>query len=85
MTATSCAMKTHDLIILVLTTILTGFGILSFFFTPTYVKGAELVIGAIIESLAMVMAFKFGVHVATPPPGTNQITATETPVEPVKP
>lgn len=78
-------MKAHDKIIVALLLLLLIFGVLSFFAIPKYEEGAKLIVGAIIESLAMVMAFKFGVHVATPPAGTSQIASTTTPPVPETP
>ncbi len=75
-------MKTHDKIILWLVISLCAFGILSFFVTPKYADGAKVVIAAVIEALGMVLSFKFGVHQATLPAGTTQLTKQETPKSP---
>jgi hypothetical protein len=72
-------MKTHDWIALYLLLAITLFGVLSYFFSPKDAETAKLVNQALIDSLGMVLAFKFGVHVATPPAGSNQITETKVP------
>lgn len=66
-------MKTHDWIIVYLLTVVMIFGCLSYFVSPKDVEGAKEIIHALIDALGMVLAFKFGVHVATqqaPAPGT---------------
>ena len=53
-------MKSENWIIVELLGLLTAFGLLSFFFTPVYEKGAWLVMGAILSALSTVLGYKFG-------------------------
>lgn len=84
MSTNDSCMKTHDWIALYLLTALLIFGGLSYFITPKDAEGAKFITQALIDALGMVLSFKFGVHVATPPAGTNSLVQTHTPsAEPV--
>ena len=75
-------MKTHDWILLWLVVSLFVLGILTFFFKPLDPEDAKIIIESFIASVAMVLSFKFGVHVATPAPGTDMVVSTKTPPQP---
>lgn len=77
-------MKIHEKIALILLTAIICFGLLSYFFTPKDVEGLKDVRHELIEAIGMVLAFLFGVHVATPAPGTNSLVQTQTPPEPTE-
>ncbi len=81
----SCRYKAHEILAFFLLIILCMFGALAFFITPKYEDGAKLIIAALIDGLGMVLAFMFGVHVATPPPGTTSLVKQTTPAVPVAP
>lgn len=72
-------MKTHDWIAIYLLIMLTIFGSLSYFLTPKDAEGAKVIVQAVIDALGMVLSFKFGVHVATPAPGTVSLVSTSEP------
>lgn len=76
-------MKPYDIALLALVFMLFVFGALAFFVSPKYEKGAEVALAAVVEGIGSILSFKFGVHVATPPPGTSQITQTQIPPAPV--
>ena len=81
---TSQPMKTHDWIALFLLAMLVLFGVLSYFMSPKDAENAKTIVQAVITSLGMIFSFKFGVHVATPPPGTSS-TSTTSSNEPAAP
>lgn len=68
-------MKSHDVVIACLILSIAAFGLASFFWEPKYLKGEEVIIEALVNSLAMVLAYKFTAHVPKPeslstPPAT---------------
>lgn len=70
-------MKTHDWLLLALIVSLFAFGVLTFFFRPLDPEDAKIIIGSFIASIAMVLSFKFGVHVATPPAATTSVAQSQ--------
>lgn len=75
-------LKTHDVILLILLAMLFVFGIVAYFATPKDAENAKVVIGVVKDAIGLVLAFKFGIHQATQPLGTSQLTKTVTPPDP---
>lgn len=71
--------KTHDYIAFFVLTALVSFGVLSYYVAPKDVEQVKEIVRALVDAMGMILAFKFGVHVAQPPPGTTTLTASQTP------
>ena len=70
---------TADRIIYVSISLLVLFGVLSFFRTPAYEKGAWFIIGAVCLVVSTCLSFKFGITNAkdAPPPGPGSTKVTD--------